>query len=66
MINGENIAWYGMFLQKVDIPAGLKTDTNYIEIDGVDSSNAYRQNIVKKELELEFSVFGCTLEETTN
>lgn len=66
LINGENIAWYGMFLQKVDIPAGLKTDTNYIEIDGVDSSNAYRQNIVKKELELEFSVFGCTLEETTN
>ena len=37
----------------------------YLEIDGADRNDAYRQNIDKKEIEIKFNVLGCTIEETT-
>ena len=44
---------------------GVETDTEYMEISGTDTTNAYRMNIDKKEIKIDFSVKGCTIEETT-
>ena len=65
-VEGENVAYYGMFLEDVTIPEGLVTDTKYLEIDGTDTNDAYRMNIRAKEIEITFNVQGCDLTETTN
>ncbi len=64
-INGEDSRYYGMFINKCDIPAGLKSKVKYHDIDGSDLNDAYRMNIEKKEIELEFEVAGCDIYETT-
>ncbi|DBA59613.1 TPA_asm: distal tail protein [Methanobrevibacter gottschalkii virus vir075] len=65
-LNGQDTSHYGMFLEEVDIPTGLKTDVKYLDNAGTDRNDAYRQNIDKKEITIKFSIHGCTLEETTN
>lgn len=64
-VNGEDSRYYGMFIQNVTLPQGLKSDVKYSEIDGSDINKAYRMNIDKKEIEVEFTVDGCTIFETT-
>lgn len=65
-LNGQDTSNYGMFIEEVDVPAGLKTDVKYLDIEGTDTNNAYRQNINKKEITIKFGIHGCTIEETTN
>ena len=64
-VNGKDTRHYGMFLDSVVIPSGLKTNVKYLDIDGTDRNEAYRQNIDKKEITIKFYVEGCTIEETT-
>lgn len=67
-IEGENLAYYGAFLMSngVSIPEGLETDTSFLNIDGTDNNDAYRQNIKEKTIELEFSLDGCDLQTNTD
>lgn len=66
-IDGENIAYYGAFLKDVDIPSGLKTDTDFLTIDGTDINDVYRQNIREKTIELELDIGdNCDLEASTS
>lgn len=65
LINNENLAYYGGFITDVVIPAGLKTDTSFLSIDGTDTNDAYRQNIREKEITLEIGLDGCNLTDTT-
>ena len=65
-IEGEDIGYYGAFIQNVTIPEGLKTETDYITVDGTDTNNPYRQNIRGKTIEIEFDIGdGCDLEGAT-
>lgn len=65
-VENEDTRFYGMIITKVDIPTALKTDTRYLEITGKDSNDAYRMNIDKKEITIEFRVEGCSIKETTS
>lgn len=64
-IDGEAIAAYNAFIQDIEIPAGLETDTKFLKVDGTDTNDAYRQTIKEKEITLKFAIRGCTLEENT-
>ena len=66
IIDGEDIAYYGAFIEKVDIPEGLETDTSFLTIDGTDTNDAYRQNIREKKITIEFNLNNCDLETSTN
>ena len=65
-IDGEDIAYYGAFIEKVDIPEGLETDTSFLTIDGTDTNDAYRQNIREKKIVIEFNLSNCDLQTSTN
>ena len=66
-INGEDIRYYGAFIQDIDIPAGLKTDTKFLDVDGTDINDPYRQNIREKEITIEFEIGdNCNLQEATD
>lgn len=66
-INGEDIRYYGAFIQDIDIPAGLKTDTKFLDVDGTDINDPYRQNIREKEITIEFEIGdNCDLQEATD
>ena len=65
-INGEDIAYYGAFIDDVKIPEGLETDTSFINIDGTDMNDAYRQNIKEKTIEIEFNIGECDLQSSTD
>lgn len=65
-IDGEDIAYYGAFIEKVDIPEGLETDTSFLTIDGTDTNDAYRQNIREKKITIEFNLSNCDLQTSTN
>ena len=64
-VDGENLSSYNIFLEDVEIPAGLETDTKYLTVDGTDTNDGYRQNIREKEITLEFSISECTFDEAT-
>ena len=65
-IDGEDIAYYGAFIEKVDIPEGLETNTSFLTIDGTDTNDAYRQNIREKKITIEFNLSNCDLQTSTN
>ena len=66
-INGEDIRYYGAFVSDIDIPAGLKMSTSFLNVDGTDTNDAYRQNIREKEITLELEIGdNCDLEMATN
>jgi hypothetical protein len=58
-IDGENLAYYGAFINNIKIPAGLSTDVDYLTIDGTDTNDPYRQNIREKTIEIEFELGDC-------
>ena len=65
-INGEDIGFYGVFIDNAKIPEGLETDTSFLNIDGTDTNDAYRQNIREKTIELELSISDCSFQNSTD
>lgn len=66
MIDGEDIAYYGAFIEDVNIPEGLETDTHFITVDGTDMNDAYRQNIREKTITIDFNISECDLKTSTD
>jgi len=58
-INGEDLDYYGAFLTELKIPEGLKTDTDYLKVNGTDTNDPYMQAIREKEIELHFDLGGA-------
>ena len=65
-VNGDDLSYYGCFIEDVVIPEGLETDTSFLTIDGTDTNDAYRQNIREKTIELSFSIGECDLGTSTD
>ena len=65
-VDGEDIAYYGAFIETVNIPAGLETDTSYINVDGTDMNDAYRQNIKEKQITVSFNISACDIQTSTD
>ena len=66
-IEDENISYYGVFITDLKIPQGLKTDTDFLTIDGTDTNDAYRQNIREKTIEIDFEINEeCNLKRNTD
>lgn len=66
-INGENIAFYGAFITNLNIPPGLETDVSFLNVEGTDINDVYRQNIREKTIEIEFEIGdSCDVETNTN
>ena len=64
-IDGENLAGYNAFITDLEVPSGLETETKYLNVDGTDTNEAYRQNIREKEIKLSFSIDACNIDEAT-
>ena len=64
-VEGEDLRYYGAFLENVKIPEGLETDTQYLSIDGTDTNDVYRQNIREKTIEIDFTLDQCDLTTAT-
>lgn len=65
-IEGENLEWYGAFIRDYEMPAGIKTDTKYLNINGTDTNEPCRMNIKGKEMTIEFDIDSCSLKESTS
>ena len=66
-INGEDLSYYGVFLTDRNIPEGLETDTDYLNVKGTDINDPYCQNIEEKTIEVEFEIGdNCDLTGSTN
>lgn len=65
LVDGSDIRYYGLFLDDVEMPEGLKTITKYLEIEGTDSHDSYRQNIDRKEIKVKMGVDSCNINDTT-
>lgn len=65
-VNGEDLSYYGAFIEDAEIPEGLDTDTSFLSIDGTDTNDAYRQNIREKTITLEMSIGECDLQTSTD
>lgn len=64
-IDGADTRFFDLFLRNIELPEGLETDTKYLEIDGTDSHDSYRQNIDRKEIKLTFDVINCDINTTS-
>ena len=65
-VEDEDIAYYGAFIDTIQIPEGLETNTSYITIDGTDMNDAYRQNIKEKTITIDFNISECDLKTSTD
>lgn len=65
-IEDENLSAYGAFIDTVNIPEGLNTDTSFINVNGTDINDAYRQNIREKTIEIGFNINECDLKTSTD
>ena len=65
-VEDENLSAYGAFIDTVNIPEGLNTDTSYINVNGTDINDAYRQNIREKTIEIGFNINECDLKTSTD
>ena len=65
-IEGENLAYYAAFIESIQIPEGLETDTSFLTIDGTDTNDAYRQNIREKTITIEFNIDTCDIQTSTD
>ena len=63
-IDGERAEDYGIFFKKMTWDWGTQNDVNYYQTSGTDMTTAYRSNITKKELTLDFNIGNCDLEES--
>ena len=64
-VNGKDLRYYNMFLESVVVPAGTENEVKYLNVDGTDSTVAYRSNIQKKKIKIKFIVGGCDITETS-
>lgn len=64
-VEDADTRYYGLFLEDAEIPGGLNTETKYLEIEGTDSHNSYRQNIDRKEIKLKMSLDSCDIYDST-
>jgi len=65
-VEDENIGYYGAFIEDLTIPEGLNTDTDYLQIDGTDTNDAYRQNIKEKTIEMTVNIGECIIKNSTD
>ena len=65
-VQGEDLSYYGAFIESIDIPEGLETDTSFLTIDGTDTNDAYRQNIREKTITIEFNLSNCDIKTSTD
>lgn len=65
-VDGDDLSYYGAFIDNVVIPEGLETDTSFLTLDGTDTNDAYRQNIREKEIELSLTIGDCDLGSSTD
>ena len=63
-INNNNLGYYGVFMQDIDIPTGLNTEIKQLEIEGSDTNVISRQNVREKTITLEFSMYNCDVTTT--
>lgn len=66
IINGDDIASYGVYLSDQKIPQGLNTDTNYLNANGTDLNEPSNQAIREKTIELTFAVNSCDVTTSTD
>ena len=66
IINGDDIASYGVYLSDQKIPQGLNTDTNYLNANGTDLNEPSSQAIREKTIELTFAVNSCDVTTSTD
>ena len=65
-VEGENLSYYGAFITDVEIPEGLKTDVDFLTINGTDTNDPYRQNIREKEITIKLDIGdNCDLQGST-
>lgn len=64
-VDGERSEEYGIFFKDFSWDFGTKNDVKYYQTSGTDNNTAYRSNIDKKDLTVEFEIGGCDLEEST-
>lgn len=66
-VEDEDISFYGAFTEDVNIPEGLETDTSFLNIDGTDTNDAYRQNVREKEISIVLSLgHDCDIQTSTD
>ena len=65
-VEGEDLAYYGAFIETITLPEGLETDTAFLTIDGTDTNDAYRQNIREKTITIGFNISECDLKTSTD
>lgn len=65
-VDGDDLSYYGAFIDNVVIPEGLETDTSFLTLDGTDTNDAYRQNIREKEIEITLTIGDCDLGSSTD
>ena len=58
-IEENNLGYYGVFMQDVDIPTGLNTEVQQLDIEGSDVNFISRQNVRDKTITLEFDIYDC-------
>ena len=66
IIDGDDIASYGVYLSDQKIPQGLNTETDYLNANGTDYNEASVQAIREKTIELEFAVNSCDITTSTD
>ena len=65
-INDEDLSYYGAFITDVEIPEGLKTDVDFLTIEGTDTNYPHRQNVREKEITITLDIGeGCDIEGNT-
>lgn len=60
-INGEQNDYYNIYLNKITVYGGPEREVNIFNVESTDIHKAYRQNIVPKEIELEFEIYACNV-----
>lgn len=60
-IEGEDLRYFGAFINDIDNPQGLKTKTEYLTIDGTDTNDSYSQTIEPKEITIELFLPDCNV-----
>ena len=57
--------YYNMSLRNAEGVLGANNDVSYYQVPGSDKTIPYLSNIVSKDLDLEFSIGNCSIEEAT-
>lgn len=65
-VEGEDVRYYGMFIQDIKIPFGLDTNVKYLNVEGTDLNDPINQTLANKTIEIEFDLGDCDLLESTN